>query len=223
LTGFPPLPEGTSLDRPENVVLTLQEIDTADQILRSLVKRHCSTTGIDLEYLSFQDYRANYGQPTSGTWEDICERSRLVSMWCDAAMLQIETVVDTRPTASIINFWGEIVMTGDLYKANGPVAQQGQNNLNNGTITQNVTQDGATAQDIANLLAVLHSAMARQAVEPEQVASAQEIKQAKSAAEAGDIKTTISHLKAAGEWSMKVAEKIGIGLAIAGLKTAAGW
>lgn len=216
-----PIPEDLKNKRDYEVLLTIEEYEAADRLLQAVVETYNKATGSFLEYLSLGAYMRKYMRPTDGVWESISEKSRIIAMWCQAAILQLEAADEVRSTI-VQNHWGDVVH-GDVFKNSGTVGQFGKNNANSGTIEQNVDRhDGASAEDVANLLSLLLSAMARQANGPEELASTNEVKLAKEAAEQGNIERAVGHLKAAGQWASGVAEKIGIGLAIAALKTTLG-
>ncbi|MFN3721210.1 MAG: hypothetical protein ACK4UW_20135 [Rhizobium rhizophilum] len=83
---------------PEEVTLTLAEINGADEILKSAVDRYNRATNSDIHFLSFEDYAAKYGNPSVSVWGSISETSRLVAMWCDLAMTQISGLEEPTPS-----------------------------------------------------------------------------------------------------------------------------
>lgn len=72
-------------------------------------------------------------------------------------------------------------------------------------------------------LSKLQLALQSEASEGEEHASVAAIAQAKEAAEAGDGPSMLGHLAQAGKWTLSVAEKIGVGLAVAVIKSQVGF
>lgn len=76
---------------------------------------------------------------------------------------------------------------------------------------------------LAGELAELRSAMKAEATgQTEQDVALGEIAKAEAAAKSGDQTGTLQALKSAGKWALRVAEKIGVGVAIAAMKPLVG-
>ncbi|MER9291294.1 hypothetical protein NKI71_13695 [Mesorhizobium sp. M0510] len=208
---------------PEEVTLTFEEIHAADEILKTVIDRFNQSTNSSLSFRPFDVYRAKYRDKTDGVWEEISETSRLVSMWCDSAILQVLGLEEGRAN-SIINNYGEITLR-DKFVTGAAVAVGPHSNVSADVIQQNLS-NGPKAFDIdalAEELGRLRTAMREIATEPEQDIAIAEVAQAQTAATNGDEQKALQHLKAAGTWAFDVATKIGVGVATAAIKFAAGW
>lgn len=95
------IPEELAAKSPEEVTLTMAEIDGADEILKSAVDGYNRATNSHIRFLSFKDYAGKYGNPTDSVWGSISETSRLVAMWCDLAMTLISGLGEPTPSTTI--------------------------------------------------------------------------------------------------------------------------
>ncbi|CUX58710.1 hypothetical protein AGR8A_pTi20130 [Agrobacterium fabrum str. J-07] len=95
------IPEELAAKSPEEVTLTLAEIDGADEILKSAVDGYNRATNSHIRFLGFKAYALKYGNPTDSVWGSISETSRLVAMWCDLAMTQISGLEEPMPSTTI--------------------------------------------------------------------------------------------------------------------------
>ncbi len=130
---------------------------------------------------------------------------------------QIETYnwfLDEQDQNRIQNFFAERITVGDNYQAG-----QGESNM---TFQQIWNQSGGEI-DLAKLateLGRLRAAMRSEGSEPEHDIAVGYVAAAEKAAGDGDGPMTLENLKRAGVWALSVAEKVGVGLAVAAIKSA---
>ena len=117
-------------------------------------------------------------------------------------------------------------MSGDTYKG-GIVQKKGEINIETANITQiwHELKDTTDLPALAQQLATLRSEMRKTATTPEDDKAVAMIGEAQEAAEQGkgeavvEKLTALQKLKKAGRWALEVGEKIGVGLAVAMLKS----
>ncbi|NKM68575.1 hypothetical protein [Rhizobium laguerreae] len=113
---------------------------------------------------------------------------------------------------------------GDSYKV-GQAGAVGPNAHSHDMTFQQVWSEAEQKVDLKTLadeLSKLRSALKEQALTSEEDAAIGEIAKAESAAKNNDGPKALAHLKAAGNWALGVAEKIGVGVATSAIKTALG-
>lgn len=116
------------------------------------------------------------------------------------------------------------VTMGDKYEA-GQVGAQGPHaHAHDMTFNQiwNQTKDKIDLPALAKELNALRNEMQKSAKEAEDYAEIGTVANAEIEAQRGDGPKVLSALAKAGQWTLKVAEKIGVGVAIAAIKTACG-
>jgi hypothetical protein len=111
-------------------------------------------------------------------------------------------------------------MNRDTYSNHGQAGAVGSNAHAHDMTFQQVQNQGAI--DLPRLteeLARLRAAMKQETEgKPEQDEAIGEVAKAEKAAGQGDDRTALRHLKAAGAWTLGVAEKIGVPLAVEAIK-----
>jgi hypothetical protein len=118
----------------------------------------------------------------------------------------------------------EVIM-GDKYDVSGQAGAVGPHaHAHDMTFTQVWNQLAAKLDlaQLANELQRLREALEREATEPAQKLAAGAVAAAEQSARQKDGPKVIEYLKTAGEWALKVSEKIGVALATAALKGALG-
>lgn len=109
------------------------------------------------------------------------------------------------------------------YVNNGQVGAFGENaQASNFSQAWDSQADKIDLHALAAELGKLQIALQADATTGEQMAHVAEITHAKEAAEKGDGPGVLGHLAKAGKWTLSVAEKIGVGLVVAMIKTHAG-
>jgi len=91
---------------------------------------------------------------------------------------------------------------------------------NNGFNTWN--QSGGDLKELAKELALLRAELGKNAKESADFESAAAVAKAEAAAEKGDGPGAFEHLKSAGKWALKIAEAVGVPVAIGALKAVLG-
>jgi hypothetical protein len=111
-------------------------------------------------------------------------------------------------------------MTGTSYTGNQVGAMGPGATANNVTMIQFGTQ--IDQKRLADELKILRVALKAEASTSDHDEAIGAIASAEKATEKGDGAGASAQLKAAGKWALEVAEKIGVGVAVAALKTALG-
>jgi hypothetical protein len=117
----------------------------------------------------------------------------------------------------------EVIMGGKYHT--GQAAVVGRGNVVVGNTFYQLWQKMDAQPDLNKLageLAQLRTAMRSQAKEVEDDLKVAAVAEAEKAAKEGNGPATLEALKSAGGWALGVAEKIGVGVAIAAIKTAMG-
>jgi hypothetical protein len=125
---------------------------------------------------------------------------------------------------SQIAILGPVTM-GDEYNISGQVGAVGSNaQAHDMNFTQigNQIEKSMDLSLLANELSKLHQAMKAEGNEVEHDIAISEVAKAEQAAKAKNSSKIAEHLKSAGKWSLEIASKIGVPLAIDALKKAAG-
>jgi len=203
--------------RPEAVVLTIDEIRAANDILKNAIVRHNRESGEHITFMSYEDFEGRYGNPTDGVWPTIAEQSRVVVMWCESALTILVSIGDAGPS-QVSHHYGDVINMRDQFNVL-KAAQVGPNNK--GQVMYNeVEHQGIDPADLPALLealAKLRSAMRSEAADTEHDLAVAEIARAETAARKGDLQSARQYFAAAGTWALDVATKIGVGVAIAAL------
>jgi hypothetical protein len=218
-----PISDDLAAMSPDHVTLTLAEIEAADEILKSVIDRYNRASTSSIRFQSFRDYEAKYRRQTDSVWGDIAETSRVVAMWCEFALTQVLALEEPKPGSMILNY-GEMTMRDKF--VTGTANAVGPNATVNAEVVQQIVSHPAEALDVhalAEELGRLRAAMKREATAPEQDVAVAEVARAEIAAKEGNTQQALQHLKAAGTWAFDVATKIGVGVATAAIKSAAGW
>jgi hypothetical protein len=117
------------------------------------------------------------------------------------------------------------VVVGDKYEVKGQVGAVGRHAEAHDMTFNQVWSESKGAVDLTELakeLEQLRREARTQATTVEDDESTAEIGRAQRAAEEGDGPRALSHLAKAGRWALGVAEKIGVGVATAAIKSAVG-
>lgn len=114
--------------------------------------------------------------------------------------------------------------SGDIFNtqqagAVGPHAHAHDMNFNQ---IWNQSSQEISLPTLANDLAILRAALKKEATEPEHDVAIGSVAAAEKAAKEGNGAKALEHLKAAGEWALKVATSIGVPVAIEALKKVLG-
>jgi hypothetical protein len=119
---------------------------------------------------------------------------------------------------------GDVTMTNDTYSAGQVGAMGPYSHAHNMTFQQIWSQNQATfdLQKLSEELRQLRNAMRPEATASDQDAALGSVALAEQAASLGDGPSVLKNLQDAGKWALSVAEKIGVGLATAAVKTALG-
>jgi hypothetical protein len=128
-----------------------------------------------------------------------------------------------RPT-QVVTIMGD-QFSGDQYNVPGQAVNVGPNALvKTDTITlqqiKSEKGDAATLSELAVELAKLRAVLRDEPDSPDRDSAIGALADAEVAATKGDEPTTLKHLARVGKWVVSIAEKIGVGVAIAALKTA---
>jgi hypothetical protein len=118
----------------------------------------------------------------------------------------------------------EEITMGDNYSA-GQASAMGPNSQAIGNTFQQIwqqSQSNIDLQSLAHELETLRTGMRKEATTPEHDIAIGEVAAAQTAATQGNGAKALEHLKNAGQWAFNVSTKIGIGVAIAAIKTALG-
>ena len=137
-----------------------------------------------------------------------------------------------RKVEDYINKWGSLtivenieeVTMGDRFEA-GQVGAQGPNaHAHDMTFNQvwNQTKGGIDLPALSNELKILREELQKSAKSAEEFAEIGIIASAEIEAQNGDGPKALSALAKTGKWALNVAEKIGVGVASAAIKTACG-
>lgn len=94
--------------------------------------------------------------------------------------------------------------------------------IDNSNRTQQSPISDIDLHTLAKELSQLRHAMKDNSSAPEHDIAVGEVAAAEKAAKAGESSTVVEHLRKAGSWSLDVANKIGVGVAIAAIKAALG-
>jgi hypothetical protein len=124
----------------------------------------------------------------------------------------------------IQQFFINSIKMGDNYSA-GQVGAMGPNSHATGNTFQQIWQQSQSNIDLRSLaheLETLRTVMRKEATIPEHDIAIGEVAAAQTAAAQGNGAKALEHLKSAGQWAFDVSTKIGIGVAIAAIKTALG-
>jgi hypothetical protein len=114
------------------------------------------------------------------------------------------------------------LIMGDNYSAGqGQVGAMGPNSQATGNTFQQC-QSNIDLPSLAHELETLRIVMRKEAIIPEHDIAIGEVAAAQTAAAQGNGAKALEHLKSAGQWALDVSTKIGIGVAIAAIKTALG-
>ncbi len=114
------------------------------------------------------------------------------------------------------------LIMGDNYSAGqGQVGAMGPNSQATGNTFQQC-QSNIDLPSLAHELETLRIVMRREATIPEHDIAIGEVAAAQTAAAQGNGAKALEHLKSAGQWAFDISTKIGIGVAIAAIKTALG-
>ena len=117
----------------------------------------------------------------------------------------------------------EVVM-GNKYET-GQAGVVGEGNIVTGNTFQQVWQRMDACPDLDQLadeLSRLRTAMREEASDPDDDLKVAAVASAEKAAREGDGPGALEAIKSAGDWALKIAEKIGVGVATAALKAALG-
>jgi hypothetical protein len=114
------------------------------------------------------------------------------------------------------------IMGGISQKSNADKAVQSINDVEGKTLKQEVKSDPSDLVALARELAQLRSAMKNDASTADHDVAIGEIAGAEKAAAQGDEEGARAHLKSAGKWALDTSQKIGVGVAVAAIKSALG-
>jgi hypothetical protein len=110
-------------------------------------------------------------------------------------------------------------MSRDTYKIHGQTGAVGPNtHAHDMTFQQIRNQSALDLARLAEELARLRAAMKEIEGKPKQAKAIGEVANGEKAASQGDDRTALRHLKTAGTWTLGVAEKIGVPLAVEAMK-----
>lgn len=112
---------------------------------------------------------------------------------------------------------------GDTYNIGQGVGVGRNVKMDNVTVNQFQSQEKLDLPTLADELAKLRGEMKKQATEPEHDVAVGAIAAAEAAAKKGDEKSTLDHLKSAGQWALELGVKIGVPVAIEAIKKSAGF
>jgi len=117
----------------------------------------------------------------------------------------------------------EIIM-GDKYVTGQAGAVGPNSHAHDMTFSQiwNQVEGTIDLPRLANELGLLRQEMKKEAIEPEQDVAVGAIAAAEQAAKSGNGPKALEFLKSAGKWALDVAEKIGVGVATAAIKSTLG-
>lgn len=203
----------------EKIALTNEEINAADHTLASIINKYNKDNSSNIPCITFEKYCEKYQNPSSGVLEGMREISRMTLMWCHSAIMQIESIEGKIPNITI-NYWGSITNNHNVFNNIGPTLIAGSNNIIHGGIHQNShLGNGADASDVVLLIKLLISGMEKEETTPDIQDSLTLVRNAAEAAERNDVKKAAELLAGAGKWALKVAEKIGIDVAVSALKS----
>ena len=111
------------------------------------------------------------------------------------------------------------------YNNSGQVGAMGRNAKANDMSLQQVANQNPIGVDMNSLaaeLSKLRDAMRSQSTAPEHDMAIGQVAAAENAAKNGDGNAAMDNLKRAGTWTLGIAEKIGVGIATAAIKTSMG-
>jgi len=118
----------------------------------------------------------------------------------------------------------EVIM-GDKYVVHGQAAAVGRAARAEGNTFQQIYQEAAGELDLPQLakaLAELRGTLQREASNAEKYRALTAVSEAEEAAEKGDGPTALERLKAAGQWTLDVATRVGIPVAQKAIQAAMG-
>jgi|688.fasta_scaffold201919_2 hypothetical protein len=133
-------------------------------------------------------------------------------------------VLDEHQNSKIQNFFAERI-TMENYNNSGQVGAMGRNAKANDMSLQQVANQNPIGVDMNSLaaeLSKLRDAMRSQSTAPEHDMAIGQVAAAENAAKNGDGNAAMDNLKRAGTWTLGIAEKIGVGIATAAIKTSMG-
>lgn len=107
---------------------------------------------------------------------------------------------------------------GDTYNIGQGVGVGRNVKMDNTTINQVQSQEKLDLPALTVELAKLRAEMKKSATAPEHDVAVGAIAAAESAAKKGDEKSTLEHLKSAGQWALDLGIKIGVPVAIEAIK-----
>ena len=117
------------------------------------------------------------------------------------------------------------VTMGDKYEIRGQAAAVGRHARAESTTLQQIYQEAAADLDLSQLakdLAQLRGALQKKASNADQYRALAAVSEAEEAAEKGDGPTALKRLKAAGQWALDTATKIGVSVAAKAIQSAIG-
>ncbi|MFK0278379.1 hypothetical protein ACIQUG_32230 [Ensifer sp. NPDC090286] len=214
---------------PERGVLTVGETQVADQILAAIVQRYNRETGSNISGYSLADYERKIPISESEYWPRMIKDCNRIVMWCDQSITMVSGL-EVVPSTASVNYWSisgnnHVISAGDN---DGQIVRQSGDSstaqFNSGAMGTLTTKNSASpnAEDLYHLLKLLLSAMQREAKTSEETAATAAVAEAAREAEDGNVEGALTRLKTAGKWAVDVGEKIGIGLAVAAIKSAMG-
>ena len=112
---------------------------------------------------------------------------------------------------------------GDTYNVGQGVGVGRNVRMNNTTVNQVQGSEKLDLPALAEELAKLRAEMKKDATDPNHDVSVGAVAAAESAAKKGDEKSTLDHLKNAGQWAMEIGLKVGVPVAIEAIKKASGF
>ncbi len=118
----------------------------------------------------------------------------------------------------------EVIM-GDKYEIRGQAAAVGRHARAEGTTLQQIYQEAAADLDLPRLakeLAELRGTLQQEASNADEYRALVAVSEAEEAAEKGDGPTALKRLKAAGQWTLDIATRIGIPVATKAIQSAIG-
>jgi hypothetical protein len=133
-------------------------------------------------------------------------------------------ILDEQQNNRVQNFFAESI-TMESYNNSGQVGAMGRNaKANDITLQQVANQNpiGVNLSSLAAELSKLREAMRSHSTAPEHDMAIGQVAAAENAAQNGDGNTAMDSLKRVGTWTLGIAEKIGVGIATAAIKTSMG-
>jgi len=133
--------------------------------------------------------------------------------------------LDEQGKNRIQHFFAERITVGDNYNA-GQAGAMGPNAQASNMTFQQIWNQTSGDIDLAQLaieLGSLRDAMREEGSEPDHDIAVGQVAAAQKAASEGDGPKALEYLKQAGQWTLGVAEKIGVGVAVAAMKSSLGY